>query len=123
MASGPWGTCGIDVTADPSPSSDCRMPLCSGAALFGAWCTLNRTRDPAMPFLGLPLLDVDALPQMRVKYKGTPATVQRVAGLLLEGRIVAVVRGRSEVGLHGLGMGRTGSVVTLFSPLQHCLKA
>lgn len=88
-----------EVFVGPNPN-DCGIAL---------GMMLNHIR-PEKPFdstyMGIPLLDVNMLPlylQEGTGYNLERATIQRLAQLIVDGKIIGVARGRSEHGPRALG--------------------
>ena len=82
--------------------------LSLGSALAAAWCSMpDDQKSPglpkAMPFIGLPVSDLELLPDLQRRLGGVPARLEHIAMLLASGKIVAIVRGRAEGGFYGLG--------------------
>ena len=81
-------------------------PNDGGLSIGALW--MAQPPPPAAPhsplaFLGPRLWDAATLPQLAAQHGALRVDVEEVARLLAEGRIVAVVRGRAEVGPRALG--------------------
>ena len=65
-----------------------------------------------LAYLGLPLFDLDSLPELATQRGAVAANTSIVASLLVEGFVGAIVRGRQEVGPRALGHRSLVSVPT-----------
>ena len=75
-----------------------------GGLSFGMLANLTRPKDAVvLTYSGLPILDMENLPAAVQKYGATNYTLESIAALLKEGKIIGVMRDDSEHGPRALG--------------------
>jgi carbamoyltransferase len=84
------------VWVPSSPSDD-------GVPIGAIWKNYPPWVHQELMYLGLPVVDLDLLPDFKAKYNGKTVTTEEVAKTLLEENIVGLMVGRQEVGPRALG--------------------
>ncbi|XP_071509710.1 uncharacterized protein sll1178-like [Diadema antillarum] len=104
------GGCALNVHANQMvveqfgyPVHVASAPNDCGISVGAAWCIQPPSVREPLQYAGLPLLDANLLESSAKKRGARKVSMKEVAGLLVRGAIIGIVKGRQEFGPRALG--------------------